>query len=406
MISPQKIKEWVALYLKHIEEITPEVHVREEEGYKFKSVDNFQKHFDLETKELPKMLEQAIVQNNLVAGINYLPRRSILRFADESETKIRQFFKILYDETKDVSERLNDAQSIIDHLQEMRNHELNKTFHSYIGLRFISLLLAFRYPDNYNAIKPREWRHFCLYINPEFSIPKKANLGFQYQIFTEYIEALRHYIKELPEMNELRKKLTAGLDFQDAEFRWMAQDVIYVGACTMDKESETAAPPSAALHTSEEKINEEDEYAQPTEKDRFVFEKDLESYIIDNWRYIDFGEKLEIFIDSTGEIAQQFPTDLGPIDILARDDNGDFVVIELKRDLVTEKVVGQMAKYMQWIDDNLAKKDGKSVRGLILAYRSNKAVNDAIRALRFPVSIVYYSLKLNLLDSAGGNDNK
>ena len=114
---------------------------------------------------------------------------------------------------------------------------------------------------------------------------------------------------------------------------------------------------------------------------------------------------MEIFIDSAGEIAQQFPTDLGPIDILARDNNGNFVVIELKRDLVTEKVVGQMAKYMQWVEDNLAKKDGKSVRGLILAYRSNKAVNDAIRALRFPVSIIYYSLKLNLLDS-GGSDNK
>ena len=405
MISQQKIKECVELYLKYVEEITPEVHVREKEGYKFKSVDNFQKHFDLEIKELSKMLGQAIVQNNLVAGINYLPRRSIIRFANESEKEIRQFFEILYDETRDVGERFKEAQDVIDHLQEMRNHELNKTFHSYIGLRFLSLLLAFRYPNKYNAIKPREWRHFCLYVDPEFSIPKKSSPGLQYQIFTEHIEALRHYIKELPEMNELRKKFTAGLNFQDDEFRWMTQDVIYMGARAMDQESETVTMPSEALHTSKEEIDEEDEYGQPTEKDRFTFEKDLESYIVDNWRSIDFGEKLEIFIDSAGEIAQQFPTDLGPIDILARDNNGNFVVIELKRDLVTEKVVGQMAKYMQWVEDNLAKKDGKSVRGLILAYRSNKAVNDAIRALRFPVSIIYYSLKLNLLDS-GGSDNK
>jgi hypothetical protein len=37
MISQSKIREWVNLYLTHVNEITPEVHVKDEEGYKFKS---------------------------------------------------------------------------------------------------------------------------------------------------------------------------------------------------------------------------------------------------------------------------------------------------------------------------------------------------------------------------------
>jgi len=38
MISQEKIKEWVDIFLEHIESITPEVHVREQEGYKSQSV--------------------------------------------------------------------------------------------------------------------------------------------------------------------------------------------------------------------------------------------------------------------------------------------------------------------------------------------------------------------------------
>ena len=81
------------MYLRHIAEITPEVHVTEEEGYKFKAVDIFQRNFDIEAKDLVTMLDTSIVNNNLVTGSWYFPRKMLLIFAKESLMRLGRLYE-------------------------------------------------------------------------------------------------------------------------------------------------------------------------------------------------------------------------------------------------------------------------------------------------------------------------
>jgi hypothetical protein len=92
------------------------------------------------------------------------------------------------------------------------------------------------------------------------------------------------------------------------------------------------------------------------------FEKDLEEHIAKNLNQIEQGLSLYKKGKKTG---RQFAIDFGFIDLLTKDKNGDFVVIELKVGKATYEVIGQILSYIGWVRQNLAK-NGK-VRGIIIA---------------------------------------
>lgn len=401
MISQQKIKEWIELYMKHVEEITPEAHVREEEGYKFRAVDIFQKNFDIDAPNFAEMLERAIEQNNLVAGTMYLPRRVLILFAQEYEDATRVALRNLFDESIEVSERIDEAEKAFTGLLSKWNKgKENKMEHTFIGIRFLSLLLAFRYPNIYNAIKPREWKTFFKFVDDDFHMPPRTGSGEQYKKYTEYIESLRSYIKNIPQITSLKNKLTERLDFQDDEFRWMTQDVIYVTARMLENE---AAPVAVSAVSKDRKLDIEEGSGEfPTTKDRFAFEEDLQQFIGENFESLRLESGLKLFHDDTGRSGFYYPVTGvgGEIDVLAIDSDGNYVVIELKRDKAPDSAAAQLGRYMQWVEENLAKKDKKSVSGILIAYRGSKSLIDSVKALRFPVKIKYYKLRLDLSDAS------
>ncbi|MDO8497058.1 MAG: PDDEXK nuclease domain-containing protein [bacterium] len=400
MISQQKIKEWVDIYLRHIAEITPRVHVDKEEGYKFKAVDIFQRNFDIKAQDLDEMLDASIVNNNLVAGSWYFPRKMLLLFAENSPEETRKILLDLFDETRPVDERIDAAEAAFNQLMDARNKRFNAEAHSFIGIRFLSLLLSYRYPEAHNALKPREWKVYCRFVDFDFRSPQGITSGKQYELFIPYVEALRQYIMTLPEIRDLKILLTDGLAFQDDDFRWMTQDVIYVTSQVLARlESDKASLVEEEEKQVEGEDVEDEEKIPSTTSDRFYYEEDLENFIIDNFDKLEFGQDLKLFADEIGATGRQYHTDWGDIDILALGKSGDFVVIELKRDRAKADVIGQIAKYIQWVDDNLAQKNGKKVSGIIIAYRGDPALVNAARALRFPVSIKYYRLGLRFTDS-------
>lgn len=399
MINQQKIEKWVELFLAHVKEITSEVHVAEEEGYKFKAVDTFQQNFDLEAENLKDMLDTAIVNNNLVAGSWYFPRKMLLIFSEESEQETREILRNLLDEKQDVLKRIDDAEKAFNELMARRNKKLKEESHSFIGIRFLSLLLGYAYSNKYNALKPKEWKVFCRYIDSDFKMPKHTSSGGQYEKFTPYIEKLREYIFTIPGIKDLQEQLTSGLGFKDSEFRWMAQNVIYVTSASISrgKIESIGADETEPITPAEEKEGE-DEVESLTHGERFAFEEDLQHFIEDNFDSISFGGKLRIYTDPLGRQGLYYPTEYGEVDILALDVDDNYVVIELKRDKAADKTVNQIGRYMQWVEENLASKKGKSVRGIIVAHRGNKSLLGATNALRFPVEIKTYKLKVELTD--------
>ncbi len=107
---------------------------------------------------------------------------------------------------------------------------------------------------------------------------------------------------------------------------------------------------------------EEGEGKEAAAAQAFAFERDLRNYLSKNLSVIETG--LTLYKDEEFE-GVEFPVGGRFIDILAVSKTGDFVVIELKVSREHEKTIGQLLRYMGWVQKNLA--GGKSVRGVIVA---------------------------------------
>jgi hypothetical protein len=121
--------------------------------------------------------------------------------------------------------------------------------------------------------------------------------------------------------------------------------------------------------TSEELV----EKTRIEEEISFGLERDLEEYISRNLKQL--GEGLTLY-SGEGSSGRQYSTDVGRIDLLAVDKEGNFVVIELKAGLATDRVVGQVLGYMRYVRKNLAKE--KDVRGIIVADEFDERLQYAV----------------------------
>lgn len=124
----------------------------------------------------------------------------------------------------------------------------------------------------------------------------------------------------------------------------------------------------------------------------FALEKHLEEFLIQNWKKTELGKKYNIF-ELDGElVGQQFLTDTGPIDILAiNKDKKELLVVELKKGRVSDNVVGQIQRYMGYVQEELAE-NGQIVKGVIIGLDDDLRIK---RALSVTNNIEFYKYKVN-----------
>jgi len=108
--------------------------------------------------------------------------------------------------------------------------------------------------------------------------------------------------------------------------------------------------------------NEETEEEAKPGSPTFARERDLQSYLVKNLHALEPGLTL---YEEEGLSGVEYDAGGRFIDILAVDKNGGFVVIELKVDKGYERVVGQILRYIGWVEQNLS--NGREVRGIIVA---------------------------------------
>ena len=100
-----------------------------------------------------------------------------------------------------------------------------------------------------------------------------------------------------------------------------------------------------------------------------ILEKNLEKIVRENPEEVEPGLVWE---------KEQLVTKAGRLDLLGRDTNGNYVVVELKRAQGTDQVVGQILRYMGC----LTKDHGKDkVRGIIIVLRKDQALSYAAMAV-------------------------
>lgn len=123
----------------------------------------------------------------------------------------------------------------------------------------------------------------------------------------------------------------------------------------------------------------------------FYMEKELENFLIANWDKTELSKEYELIEENGDLISQQFRTDIGIIDILVQDKKTkQLVVIELKRRQTSDDTIGQILRYMGWLEEH--KSNGQSVKGIIIASKYDKKLYYALKRTK---DIQVYNYKIN-----------
>jgi restriction system protein len=124
----------------------------------------------------------------------------------------------------------------------------------------------------------------------------------------------------------------------------------------------------------------------------FALEKHLEDFLVYNWKQTELGKKFDIYEEDGELVGRQYPSDTGPIDILAiSKDKSSLLVVELKRGRVSDVVVGQIQRYMGFVQEELAESN-QSVQGIIIGLDDDLRIK---RALSVTKNIEFYRYQVS-----------
>jgi hypothetical protein len=129
----------------------------------------------------------------------------------------------------------------------------------------------------------------------------------------------------------------------------------------------------------------------------FGLEAQLRDFIAHNIRTIPIGSRLlRLYSDGSGRNGIEYPTDVGPIDILAVDEGGEFVVFELKLERGPDRALGQLARYMGWVRTHLS--SSGEVSGVIVARTIDERLRYAV-AVMPRVTLLEYEVSFQVRET-------
>src|SRR6266436_3923820 len=115
-------------------------------------------------------------------------------------------------------------------------------------------------------------------------------------------------------------------------------------------------------------------------------EQDLRDFLAENVFLVEKGLTL---------IGKEYDTrDAGRIDLLCKDEEGSHVVVELKKGRIGHEVVGQILKYVGWVQKNLHKK----ARGIIIDSEPDDKLHYATLPLQGLDKVKYYKVHFAISD--------
>lgn len=204
------------------------------EKYKWEALKWFQEHWDINAENYSEMLSTATEKtDNLLASMNNFPRKMIVTYAKQEPEAVKAMFINLYDETKNVVDRVlkfqKDAQELCDKLTPGLQH--------YQRPMAITVYLWLRYPDKYDVFKYSVCKATSQYLENDF-IPKKGNTAQNIKGNMELIDEILAAINKDKELLDLFHSKLDEDCYQDKSYRTLAFDVsFYVAIYLVNKET-------------------------------------------------------------------------------------------------------------------------------------------------------------------------
>lgn len=175
-----KLEELIPIYFEGIKQ--PDYN----EIYKCNAVIHFQNTFDINAPDFSVMLDNSLSKTeNLLTSRNYYPRAMIVRFAKDLQNETKQAFINLFDETQDITKRINSFKTF--GIESINRLEPGKDLSSYQDDRAIAVYLSLKYPEKYFLYKSRMVSDFCKKLN--IVLPKEEAL-LRYWKLADEIKAI------------------------------------------------------------------------------------------------------------------------------------------------------------------------------------------------------------------------
>ena len=228
--------------LKQVLEEYKKVFVQQQwpdEKYKWEAVQCFQENWDINSPDFAQMLKKSLDQvGNLLASANNFPAKMIISFAEAAPEEVRSMYMELYDESKDLCERIANFKNNSNTLLERYT---NGAAQHYQYENAIMAYLWLRYPDKYYIYKFSEVKAVSSELESDYRFKKGA-----------YVDNIRNFMAlydeicaELQQDDELRNLLNSQITstcYADPELRTLTIDIGFFIFRYWNKKDSTNVP--------------------------------------------------------------------------------------------------------------------------------------------------------------------
>ena len=212
------------------------------ENYKWKAVKQFQDNWDVNASDFSEMLSRSLEKTyNLLASANNFPKGMMSEFAKAAPEEVRAMFIALFDESRDVFERMDEFKHQSSVLLEKYG---NGAAQHYQYENAISTYLWLRYPDKYYIYKFSEVKTVASELESDYQFRKGAyaeNIRNFLNLYDEISAALK---EDAELVNLLHSHLTDGC-YPDPELKTLTIDVgFYISRVFLQKNIDAPTRPS------------------------------------------------------------------------------------------------------------------------------------------------------------------
>ena len=199
--------------------------INKEEIYKWEAVKWYKDHWKIDEPNFAMMLKTAFSKAyNLLTSGMYYPYKMAYQYAEKEPEKVRNLFKMLYDEDIELEQR------IIDFRKGFEEYTKPLGLNHYQDLHAITVYLTFEYPQNYYIYKYSIYKGFKELIGyEETTYDEKSEiskLDSYYEICDYILEAVQD--TEVIEISQ--ERLNPETCYMDESFTMLAMDIAYFGS--------------------------------------------------------------------------------------------------------------------------------------------------------------------------------
>jgi len=189
-----------------------------DEFYKYIAIQHFQQNWDINAEDFAGMLKFALSKH--VHQIFEISLSAINHVAREKPDETRGLFENLFNETKDLYERIRSFSSEVEKMIKSIDPKLNGMQDE----RTISVYLTFRYPEKYTFYKSSFYTKYCKEIG-EVQAGRWNKLPHYYKMINELKKS---YVDNDHELWGLTNATLPENAWKDEQKNVLAQDILYV----------------------------------------------------------------------------------------------------------------------------------------------------------------------------------